>query len=176
MPHLAYENLLHNTIFLRFTSPVCIFPHRVAVTRPNSIRSAGLFSSLASHVVTARLVYPRLVSKLAQPGESGSPGMIRRISSSLSSFSRTNARSTTDAAAATPTILPSLGASGAIYGTVIISALAFPQAEVSLVFPPTPPFPIQYGVGGLVLLDCIGVLRGWRYGCLSWLTTDCADD
>jgi hypothetical protein len=59
--------------------------------------------------------------------------------------------------------LPSLGASGAIYSTVIISTLAFPDAEVSLVFPPTPSFPIQYGVGGLVLLDCIGILRGWRY-------------
>lgn len=90
--------------------------------------------------------------------------MIQKLSSSLSSVAK---RPATDAAAATPTIIPSLGASGAIYGTVIISTLAFPDAEVSLVFPPTPSFPIQYGVGGLVLLDCIGVLRGWRYVALS---------
>jgi rhomboid-like protein len=92
--------------------------------------------------------------------------MIHRISSSLSSAAKSSARlPATEAAAAatTPTILPSLGASGAIYSTVIISTLAFPDAEVSLVFPPTPSFPIEYGVGGLVLLDCIGVLRGWRY-------------
>lgn len=90
--------------------------------------------------------------------------MIQKLSSSLSSVAK---RPATDAAATTPTIIPSLGASGAIYGTVIISTLAFPDAEVSLVFPPTPSFPIQYGVGGLVLLDCIGVLRGWRYVALS---------
>ena len=39
---------------------------------------------------------------------------------------------------------------GVIYNTVIISTLAFPDAEVSLVFPPTP-FPIKYGVGRLVM-------------------------
>jgi len=77
--------------------------------------------------------------------------------------SRSSARPATDVAAATPTISPLLGASGAIYGTVIVSTLAFPDAEVSLVFPPTPSFPIQYGVGGLVLLGRVGILRGWRF-------------
>ena len=91
--------------------------------------------------------------------------MMHKISSSIASAAKSNARpATADAAAATPTILPSLGASGAIYSTVVVSTLAFPDAEVSLVFPPTPSFPIQYGVGGMVLLDCIGILRGWRYG------------
>jgi rhomboid-like protein len=122
--------------------------------------SSGLFSSLASHLVVTRTVYPRLVSKLVQRGEQGSSGVIQKLSSSLSSAAK---RPATDATAVTPTILPSLGASGAIYSTVIISTLAFPEAEVSLVFPPTPSFPIQYGVGGLVLLDCIGILRGWRF-------------
>jgi rhomboid-like protein len=92
--------------------------------------------------------------------------VIDKFSSSLSSAATSSARAaaTDTAAAAAPTILPSLGASGAIYSTVVMSTLAFPEAEVSLVFPPTPSFPIQYGVGGLVLLDCIGILRGWRYG------------
>jgi hypothetical protein len=126
--------------------------------------TAGLFSSFVSHLVTTRFLYPRLVSKLVQPDKTGSPGMMHKLSSSLSSAAKSSARPATDAAAATPTILPSLGASGAIYSTVIMSTLAFPEAEVSLVFPPTPSFPIQYGVGGMVLLDCIGILRGWRYG------------
>ncbi|KAN0115620.1 hypothetical protein V8E52_006739 [Russula decolorans] len=126
--------------------------------------SSGLFSSLASHLVKTRFIYPRLLSKLVQPEKTGSPGVIARFSSSLSSAAKSSARpATTDAATAAPTILPSLGASGAIYSTVIISTLAFPDAEVALVFPPTPSFPIEYGVGGLVLLDCIGVLRGWRF-------------
>ena len=126
--------------------------------------AAGLFSSLASHLITTRFLYPRLVSKLVQPDKTGSPGMMHRISSTLSSAAKSSARPATDAATAAPTILPSLGASGAIYSTVIMSTLAFPDAEVALVFPPTPSFPIQYGVGGMVLLDCIGILRGWRYG------------
>jgi hypothetical protein len=168
MPHLSYENLLQSTIFLRFISPVCVFPPRVPIMSSNTISAAGLFSSLVSHVVNARLVYPRLVSKLARPGETGSPGIIHRLFSNLSSVSKSNARP--DAAAATSTIRGSLGASGAIYSTVIVSVLAFPQAEVSLIFPPTPSFPIQYGVGGVVLLDCIGILRGWRYERLSWLS------
>jgi rhomboid-like protein len=137
----------------------------VIVSGCNSKRPpAGLFSSLVSHLVTSRFIYPRLVSKLVQPDKPGSHGVIYKITSGLSSAAKSNARPVTDsaAAAAAPTILPSLGASGAIYSTVIISTLAFPDAEVSLVFPPTPSFPIQYGVGGMVLLDCIGILRGWR--------------
>jgi rhomboid-like protein len=107
--------------------------------------------------------------------------VIDKFSSSLSSAAKSSARpATTDAATAAPTILPSLGASGAIYSTVVMSTFAFPDAEVALVFPPTPSFPIQYGVGGLVLLDCIGILRGWRYDHPPppiWVfLTDCADD
>jgi rhomboid-like protein len=140
------------------------------------LHAAGLFSSLVSHLAATRFIYPRLLSRLVQPEKTGSPGVIGKISSSLSSAAKSSARpTTTDAAAASPTILPSLGASGAIYSAVVMSTFAFPDAEVSLVFPPTPSLPIQYGVGGMVLLDCIGILRGWRYGRSGFLT-DCADD
>ena len=61
-------------------------------------------------------------------------------------------------------ILPSLGASGAIYSAVVVTALAYPHSEIALIFPPTPPIPIQWGVGALIALDCVGVIRGWRYG------------
>jgi rhomboid-like protein len=64
---------------------------------------------------------------------------------------------------AAASILPSLGASGAIYSCVIITALGFPEAQVSLFIPPTYPIPIQWGVGGLLALDITGVLRGWRF-------------
>ncbi|KAH9981014.1 hypothetical protein BGW80DRAFT_304415 [Lactifluus volemus] len=172
--HSSFIHLLCNSMALTsFASSTSIWMTLGQGNAPSQLRestavyhflalylSAGLFSSLVSHVVNARLVYPRLVSKLARPGETGSPGIIHRLFSNLSSVSKSNARP--DAAAATSTIRGSLGASGAIYSTVIVSALAFPQAEVSLIFPPTPSFPIQYGVGGVVLLDCIGILRGWR--------------
>lgn len=168
--HLTYENQPRRITFSHSTSPVCNTSHRSVVPDHNAKHPAGLFSSLVSHVVTARLVYPRLVSKLVQIDKTGPPGVIDKISSRLSSVAKSGARPATDVVAATaaaPTIIPSLGASGAIYSTVILSTLAFPDAEVSLVFPPTPPFPIQYGVGGLVLLDCIGILRGWRYALTS---------
>jgi rhomboid-like protein len=61
------------------------------------------------------------------------------------------------------TILPSLGASGAIYATVTLTALAFPHTEISLIIPPSFPIPIQWGVGAFVGLDILGALRGWRY-------------
>src|SRR6266849_5834723 len=106
------------------------------------LHAAGLFSSLVSHLFTTRFIYPRLLSKLVQPEKTGSPGLIDKISSSLASAAKSSARpATTNAAAAAPTILPSLGASGAIYSIVVMSALAFPDAEVSLLFPPTPSFP-----------------------------------
>ncbi|KAH9987133.1 hypothetical protein BJV74DRAFT_774361 [Russula compacta] len=177
--HSSFMHLAFNCMALTsFASATSTWMTREQVQAPSHLRestaiyhflalylSAGLFSSLVSHFVTARFIYPRLVSKLVHPDKAGSPSVFHKISSSLSSAAKSSARpAATDAAAATvPTILPSLGASGAIYGTVIISTLAFPEAEVSLVFPPTPSFPIQYGVGGMVLLDCIGILRGWRF-------------
>jgi rhomboid-like protein len=60
------------------------------------------------------------------------------------------------------TIAPSLGASGAIYAAVTASALAFPDANVSLIFLPFVSLPIGAGVGGMVALDIIGIIRGWR--------------
>ena len=59
-------------------------------------------------------------------------------------------------------ILPSLGASGAIYAAVTMTALAFPDAHVSPLLLPSVEIPAQWGVGTLVLMDIIGVLRGWR--------------
>jgi hypothetical protein len=164
--HLTYENPPHLITFLHSTSPVRNPSPQSFFPDPDAKRPAGLFSSLVSHLVNARLVYPRLVSKLVQIDKTGTPGVINKISSRLSSLAKSSARPTTDAVAATaatPTISGSHGSSGAIYSMVFISTFAFPDAEISLVFPPTPSFPIQYGVGGLVLLDCIGVLRGWRY-------------
>jgi rhomboid-like protein len=59
-------------------------------------------------------------------------------------------------------ILPSLGASGAIYAAATMTALAFPEAQVALAIPPSYPINIQYGIGGLMMIDVIGIMRGWR--------------
>jgi len=44
-----------------------------------------------------------------------------------------------------------------------MTAMAFPEAKIALMIPPSFPIDIQYGVGALVCLDMVGVLRGWRY-------------
>ena len=58
-------------------------------------------------------------------------------------------------------VLPSLGASGAIYAAVTLTALAFPDAQVQPIFVPIS-VSISTGVGAMVLADILGVLRGWK--------------
>jgi len=100
----------------------------------HSICVAGLASSLVSHLVSTRIRFPRMVAALSSNPQSASK---------------------------IPSIMPSLGASGAIYATVTLSALALPQASVSLIFLPWFQLPIAVGVGGIITLDIIGALRGW---------------
>ncbi|KZT53399.1 hypothetical protein CALCODRAFT_440107 [Calocera cornea HHB12733] len=100
----------------------------------------GIFSSLLSHVVATRFRFPRMLAALTAG----------------------NVSTTAAHAANATSILPSLGASGAIYATVTLSALAIPDASVSFIFFPWLQMPISAGVGGLVLLDIVGVSRGWR--------------
>ncbi|KAL5531686.1 hypothetical protein ACEPAG_4563 [Sanghuangporus baumii] len=119
--------------------------------------TAGLFSSLVSHVVSARLLFPRLLaearaSKVAEELAHSTGTAFRRLGSAAKDKARLGSPKD---------ILPSLGASGAIYATVTMTALAYPDAQVFLLFPPIP-LPITWGVGGLVLMDVIGVIRGWR--------------
>jgi rhomboid-like protein len=120
--------------------------------------SAGLFSSLASQIVTAKLRFPKLVVELASPAS-----LPRKADTWAQAVSATVASSKTAAVReATSAIRPSLGASGAIYACVTMTALAFPESQVALFIPPTYPIPIQWGVGGLVMRDIIGISRGWR--------------
>lgn len=116
--------------------------------------AAGLFSGLVSHVVATKFMYPRMVAKLS--ALSG-PTKVDTWASAVASSSASAAKT-----AVSRPILPSLGASGAIYASVTLTALAFPGSQVSLMIPPSYPIDIQTGVGALVLLDIIGAARGWR--------------
>lgn len=53
-------------------------------------------------------------------------------------------------AAARSAIAPSHGASGSIYTTIVITALAYPDTQISLIFLPMFPFSIQGGVVSFV--------------------------
>jgi len=102
--------------------------------------AAGLASSLTSHLNTVLFRLPRLLRDLSHSA---------RVS-------------TASALAAHSAVLPSLGASGAIYATLTLTSLAFPEASVSLIFLPFVPIKIGYGVAGMLAVDTLGLIRGWR--------------
>ncbi|KAG8214980.1 hypothetical protein J3R82DRAFT_8383 [Butyriboletus roseoflavus] len=110
--------------------------------------SAGLFSGLVSHGVSAKVLYPRFLSHLSkQAAVRASPAASALVG---------------DAAQEAPKkVLPSLGASGAIYAAVTLTALAFPDAQVQPIFVPIS-VSITTGVGAMVLADIVGALRGWK--------------
>ncbi|GAA5838017.1 hypothetical protein JCM9279_004104 [Rhodotorula babjevae] len=59
-------------------------------------------------------------------------------------------------------IVPSLGASGAVYALVTLTALSFPQTSIALIFLPFFPLPIGLATAGLLAVDLVGLFRGWR--------------
>ncbi|KIP07085.1 hypothetical protein PHLGIDRAFT_106145 [Phlebiopsis gigantea 11061_1 CR5-6] len=115
--------------------------------------SSGLFSGMASHIMTTKFIYPRMIQRMATEA---------KTINAAPSVGAVASETAATAAHSKETILPSLGASGAIYAAVTLTALAFPHTEIALMIPPSFPIPIQWGVGGLVVIDIIGALRGWR--------------
>lgn len=113
-----------------------------------------MFSGLVSHVVSAKFRFPRLVAQLAATAPK-TETWASAVATSTKAVQNVPKKKVMD-------ILPSLGASGAIYAAVTMTALAFPDSQVALFIPPSYPINIQVGVGGLLLLDTIGILRGWR--------------
>ncbi|GAA5940068.1 rhomboid family intramembrane serine protease [Sporobolomyces koalae] len=59
-------------------------------------------------------------------------------------------------------ILPSLGASGAVYSCLTITALSYPDSSVALIFLPFVPIPIGAATSALILVDLAGLIRGWK--------------
>jgi len=169
--HSAFIHLLFNMMaLLSFGSSADMYLTIQQRADPSNLRestsrwhflsffiSAGLFSSLVSHVATARIKYPQLIAQLAHPAKTAAPAA--SIAEGAAAARSTSALTGSEALAS---IKPSLGASGAIYATVTLTAMAFPEAHISLIFPPTPPIPIQYGVFGFMAMDLMGVIRGWR--------------
>ena len=58
--------------------------------------------------------------------------------------------------------MPALGASGAVLGLVSFTTFARPGMEISLIFLPMTAIPAIQALGGLVALDCIGLVLGWK--------------
>ncbi|KAG2221178.1 hypothetical protein INT45_007755 [Circinella minor] len=59
-------------------------------------------------------------------------------------------------------IMPSLGASGAIYGLLAGTAYLYPNSSVSLIFLPFIPIKMGYALPAMMGFDLAGILLGWR--------------
>ncbi|KAL0569714.1 hypothetical protein V5O48_012243 [Marasmius crinis-equi] len=193
--HQGFLHLLLNCLALEsFGSAAYVYLNNsVSQEAPNKLEStsvyhwlafytsAGMFSSLVSHVVSVKFKYPRLIAQLSSPAAnapkaadtwasavSASSASAKSSTRSLffsqpsSSAVASATSSTATAVSKAPLIPSSLGASGAVYACVTMTALAFPQAQVSLIFPPSYPIDIQTAVVGLVAFDMIGIMRGWK--------------
>lgn len=109
-----------------------------------------------SHVATTWIVVPKLMLAIRQMA---SKSVAAGPTATTSGIIRA-----TPTLAAEHGIVPSLGASGAVYACVTLTALGFPDTAISLIFPPTYPIPIQWGVGCMVGIDLLGVVFKWRFG------------
>ncbi|KAI8996623.1 hypothetical protein BD414DRAFT_409158 [Trametes punicea] len=107
--------------------------------------SAGLFAGLVSHVAYARWLYPKRIASLKS---SGTPANALRSGSPAATAAREGQHS--------------LGSSGAIYATFAITALGFPDAEITFIIPPWFPINIWTGFCTLLSIDLLGVIRGWK--------------
>ncbi|WOO78596.1 Presenilins-associated rhomboid-like protein, mitochondrial [Vanrija pseudolonga] len=148
LAHYAFNSIalisFGSAAYTYLATPDPALPHLATSTHtPHFLAfllAAGLFSSLGSHLFTNLVRLPRLLRALQSPA---------RLSSA-------------QALAAHQAILPSLGASGAVYGALTMTALAFPDSRVSIIFLPWFSLPIGLGVFGMVAVDIVGLIRGWR--------------
>ncbi|KAH9921686.1 uncharacterized protein BXZ73DRAFT_51640 [Epithele typhae] len=125
--------------------------------------SAGLFSSLVSHVGHTRFAFARVFKSLKTAASETTSTSTSAFSSLRSRLAGRRGAESARAAAGSDVIPGSLGASGAIYALVTMTALAYPNSEIYLLLLPMMPFTMSTGVCGMVALDVIGVLRGWRF-------------
>ncbi|WWD19890.1 hypothetical protein CI109_104359 [Kwoniella shandongensis] len=147
LPHFAFNSFalfsFGSAAFAYLSSPPYLPATPSATHSPHFLAfllTAGLFSSLSSHLWTNLFRLPRLLRALAHPARISSP----------------------QALANHQAILPSLGASGAIYAALTMTACAYPESSVGIIFIPFIKLPIGLGVAGMVGLDLLGLIRGWR--------------
>ena len=148
LPHFAFNSIALSSFGAAAYSYIASPPPGFEVISSSThtphflafLLAAGLTSSLASHLYTNIFRLPRLIRSIQNPARLSSP----------------------HALASQQAILPSLGASGAIYAALTLTACAYPETSVGIIFVPFISFPIGLGVCGMVAVDVIGLLRGWR--------------
>ncbi|KAF8216458.1 hypothetical protein K438DRAFT_1657740 [Mycena galopus ATCC 62051] len=132
--------------------------------------SAGLFAALTSHIIRVKLLYPRLISRLSLASNQRATTSDTWASALRTAppVSRLRSFFQSPSASSLPKnqpnlLIPRAGGTGALYALMALTALGFPNAEIALFYPPDYSVPVQWGVGGLLLLDIMGIWRGWRF-------------
>ncbi|KAF9904044.1 Rho- GTP-binding protein RhoN [Linnemannia zychae] len=59
-------------------------------------------------------------------------------------------------------MIPSLGASGALFGCISSTAYMYPDASVYIIFLPFLPIKIPVALGAMMGLDLVGILKNWK--------------
>ncbi|KAJ7504423.1 hypothetical protein B0H11DRAFT_1982281 [Mycena galericulata] len=129
--------------------------------------SAGLFAALVSHIIHLKVLYPRLIARLSLPASlpATNPDTWASALRTPAPVSRLRAffRSLFTSRHPKNQLTPRTGGTGALYALMTLTALGFPNAEIALFYPPNYSVPVQWGVGGLLLLDILGIWRGWKF-------------
>ncbi|KAG0041941.1 Rho- GTP-binding protein RhoN [Gryganskiella cystojenkinii] len=60
-------------------------------------------------------------------------------------------------------MIPSLGASGALFGCVSATAYMYPDASVYIIFLPFFPIKIPMALGAMMGLDLVGIIKNWKF-------------
>ncbi|KAG0248569.1 hypothetical protein BG011_010129 [Mortierella polycephala] len=60
-------------------------------------------------------------------------------------------------------MIPSLGASGALFGCVSSTAYMYPDASVYIIFLPFLPIKIPVALGAMMGLDLVGIIKNWKF-------------
>ncbi|KAJ7623247.1 hypothetical protein FB45DRAFT_837319 [Roridomyces roridus] len=129
--------------------------------------SAGLFAALVSHITHLKVLYPRLIARLSLPSNLPQPKPDTWASAIRTpapiSGTRAFFRSWFPSGQPKLRLTSRTGGTGALYALMTLTALGFPNAEIALFYPPDYSVPIQWAVGSLVLLDIVGISRGWKF-------------
>ncbi|KZT72007.1 hypothetical protein DAEQUDRAFT_723650 [Daedalea quercina L-15889] len=122
--------------------------------------SAGLFSNLVSHVAFSRITYPRMIARLRSL--SPAPPKSSETTTVRSFLAQVFRRQPKFASSPQERVPLTIGASGAVYALLTVTALAYPDSSLAFHIPPTFPLSAQFAVGSLIAFDIIGIWRAWR--------------
>ncbi|KAJ7224264.1 hypothetical protein GGX14DRAFT_424887 [Mycena pura] len=124
--------------------------------------SAGLFAALTSHIIHAKVLYPRLISRLSAIQPATKPDT---WAAALRNYPPPTSRLRSFFSSSRPKnqLAPRFGGTGALYALMTLTALGFPNSELALFYPPDFSVPVQWGVTSLLILDICGIWRGWKF-------------